>query len=62
MIPPAHSELLVQSLGGPGPLLDHVVVPDAGHLVPLEKPAEVTGALSRLLRRVVAALPERAPR
>jgi pimeloyl-ACP methyl ester carboxylesterase len=39
-----------------------VVVPDAGHLVPLEKPAEVTAALTRLLRRVAAAQPERSAR
>jgi pimeloyl-ACP methyl ester carboxylesterase len=50
MIPMAHSELLVEHL----PDAELVVVPDAGHLVPLEKPEEVTAALSRLIRRVAA--------
>ena len=62
MIPAQHSELLVEHLGGPGDRVDHVVVPDAGHLVPLEKPAEVTAALGRLLRRVLAGQPDHAPR
>lgn len=63
MIPPEHSELLVEHLGGEGADdVDFVVVSEAGHLVPLEKPADVTAALSRLLRRIVAELPERAPR
>jgi pimeloyl-ACP methyl ester carboxylesterase len=63
MIPPEHSELLVEHLGGEGQdRVEYVVVREAGHLVPLEKPAEVTAALSRLLRRVVAELPERAAR
>jgi pimeloyl-ACP methyl ester carboxylesterase len=50
MIPMAHSEKLVGEL----PDAQFVVVPDAGHLVLLEKPAEVTAALSELLRRVGA--------
>jgi pimeloyl-ACP methyl ester carboxylesterase len=50
MIPQAHSERIVAEL----PDTTLVVVPGAGHLVLLEKPAEVTGALSALLRRVVA--------
>ncbi len=54
MIPKAHSDTLVELLGGEGPTVEYVVVPDAGHLVPLEKPTEVTGALSGLLRRVAA--------
>jgi pimeloyl-ACP methyl ester carboxylesterase len=63
LIPAEHSELLVEHLGGAGQeLVEFVVVHDAGHLVPLEKPAEVTDALIRLLRRVVAELPERAAR
>jgi pimeloyl-ACP methyl ester carboxylesterase len=63
MIPAEHSELLVEHLGGEGADgVDFVVVHGAGHLVPLEKPAEVTAALSGLLRRVVAELPERASR
>ena len=48
MIPQAHSDLIVERLTD----ADYVVVPDAGHLVPLEKPDEVTAALSRLLGRV----------
>jgi len=53
MIPKGHSELIVERL------LDSefVVVPDAGHMVLLERPAEVTSALTSLLRRVVAATP-----
>jgi pimeloyl-ACP methyl ester carboxylesterase len=58
MIPKEHSDLLVERL----PDAEYVVVPDAGHLVPLEKPAAVTAALSDLLRRVVAELPEAARR
>ena len=50
MIPAAHSEELVGHL----PDTEFVVVPGAGHLVLLEKPAEVTAALSELLRRVAA--------
>jgi pimeloyl-ACP methyl ester carboxylesterase len=55
MIPREHSELIVEHL----PDSEFIVVPDAGHLVMLEKPAEVSTALSRLLRRVVADLPAR---
>jgi len=50
MIPMAHSEELVREL----PAAEFVVVADAGHLVLLEKPAEVTAALSELIRRVAA--------
>ncbi|MCV2488448.1 alpha/beta hydrolase [Geodermatophilus sp. YIM 151500] len=52
LIPPAHSERIIELLDGRA---EHVVVPDAGHLVPLERPDEVTAALTRLLRRVTAA-------
>jgi pimeloyl-ACP methyl ester carboxylesterase len=62
MIPKEHSDLLVQELGGEGGRVEYVVVPDAGHLVPLERHAEVTAALGGLLRRVAAGLPERAAR
>jgi pimeloyl-ACP methyl ester carboxylesterase len=62
MIPKEHSDLLVEGLGGPREGVEYVVVPDAGHLVPLEKPDEVTAALARLLRRVAAELPERSSR
>ncbi len=50
MIPKEHSELIVERL----PDSEFVVVPDAGHLVLLEKPAEVSDAISGLIRRVVA--------
>ncbi|MGY1608301.1 alpha/beta fold hydrolase [Geodermatophilus sp. SYSU D00700] len=54
LIPMAHSDTLVELLGGEGPGVEYVVVPEAGHLVPLEKPEEVTRALGRLVRRVAA--------
>ncbi len=58
LIPPQHSDAIVELLGGPdAPDVEHVVVHEAGHMVPLEKPDEVTAALSALLRRVVADLP-----
>jgi pimeloyl-ACP methyl ester carboxylesterase len=59
MIPKGHSEQIVQHLGGEGNgTTEFVVVPGAGHMVLLEKPAEVSSALTRLLRRV-AELPAR---
>lgn len=58
LIPKEHSDVLVELLGrAGGETVEYVVVPDAGHMVPLEKPDEVTAALSRLLRRV--GVPER---
>jgi pimeloyl-ACP methyl ester carboxylesterase len=55
LIPKEHSDLLVQELTRAGDeLVEYVVVPDAGHLVPLERPEEVTRAITRLLRRVTA--------
>ena len=55
MIPKAHSELIVERLGRAGDsTVEYVVVPDAGHMVLLEKPDEVNAALSALLRRVAA--------
>ncbi len=58
LIPPQHSDAIVELLGGPdAPDVEHVVVHEAGHMVPLEKPEEVTAALSALLRRVAADLP-----
>jgi pimeloyl-ACP methyl ester carboxylesterase len=55
LIPSAHSEAIVELLGGAGEAgVEYVVVPDAGHMVLLEKPDEVTAALSALLRTVVA--------
>jgi pimeloyl-ACP methyl ester carboxylesterase len=55
MIPKEHSELIVDGLGGADqPNVELVVVPDAGHMVLLEKPAEVSAALTALLRRVSA--------
>ena len=59
MIPMAHSDTLVELLGGVGPMVEYVVVHDAGHLVQLEKPEEVTRALSGLVRRVAAEVAER---
>jgi pimeloyl-ACP methyl ester carboxylesterase len=50
MIPKEHSQLLLERL----PDAEYVVVPEAGHMVLLEKPAEVTAALSRLIRRAAA--------
>jgi pimeloyl-ACP methyl ester carboxylesterase len=50
MIPKEHSEQIVERL----PDSEFVVVPQAGHMVLLEKPDEVSAALSRLLRRVAA--------
>jgi pimeloyl-ACP methyl ester carboxylesterase len=40
-------------------MVEYVVVPDAGHLVPLERPEEVTRALAGLVRRVAAETAER---
>jgi pimeloyl-ACP methyl ester carboxylesterase len=55
MIPKEHSELIVERLERSGDSRsEFVVVPDAGHLVLLEKPAEVSDAITRLLRRVAA--------
>jgi pimeloyl-ACP methyl ester carboxylesterase len=55
MIPKEHSELIVERLERAGDSRsEFVVVPDAGHLVLLEKPAEVSDAITRLLRRVAA--------
>jgi pimeloyl-ACP methyl ester carboxylesterase len=63
LIPSAHSDAIVELLGGAdAPGVEYVVVADAGHMVPLEKPDEVTAALSALLRRVVAELPTGAGR
>jgi pimeloyl-ACP methyl ester carboxylesterase len=50
LIPKEHSEHIVEEL----PDAEFVVVPDAGHLVLLEKPAEVSSALTALLRRAAA--------
>lgn len=56
MIPPQHSELIVERLGRAGDgRAEFVVVPDAGHMVLLEKPDVVSEALTALLRRVASA-------
>lgn len=63
LIPSRHSDMIVELLGGPdAPGVEFVVVHEAGHMVVLEKPDEVTAALSALLRRVVADLPTGAGR
>lgn len=46
--PPSASE----AMAGVAPQAELVVVPEAGHLAPLEQPALVTGALQGFLRRV----------
>jgi pimeloyl-ACP methyl ester carboxylesterase len=53
MIPKEHSDRIVEHMDGAEDL-EYLVVADAGHLVLLEKPQEVTDALTRLVRRVVA--------
>jgi pimeloyl-ACP methyl ester carboxylesterase len=50
MIPKEHSERIVELL----PDAEFVVVPDAGHMVLLEKPDEVTAALAALVHRAGA--------
>jgi pimeloyl-ACP methyl ester carboxylesterase len=55
LIPPAHSELIVERL----PTAEFVLVEDAGHMVLLEKPTEVSDALTALLRRIGAGTPAR---
>jgi pimeloyl-ACP methyl ester carboxylesterase len=57
MIPKEHSERIVEQL----PDAEFVVVPDAGHLVQLERPAQVDRALLGLLRRVAATAQVRRP-
>ncbi|MGY1753134.1 alpha/beta fold hydrolase [Blastococcus sp. SYSU D01042] len=58
MIPKEHSELIVERLGRAGESrVEFVVVPDAGHMVLLEKPDVVDEALTGLLRRVAAVNP-----
>ncbi|SFD91177.1 alpha/beta fold hydrolase [Blastococcus tunisiensis] len=53
LIPMAHSELLLERL----PQAEYVVVPDAGHMVLLEKPTVVTERIAELLRRAGATAP-----
>jgi pimeloyl-ACP methyl ester carboxylesterase len=50
LIPKEHSEHIVELL----PDAEFVVVPEAGHMVLLEKPDDVTAALAALLRRTGA--------
>jgi pimeloyl-ACP methyl ester carboxylesterase len=54
LIPKGHSERLVELL----PDAELVVVPEAGHMVLLERPGDVNAALAELLDRVRAAAPE----
>ena len=54
LIPGQHSDTLVELLTREGgSQVEHVVVPEAGHMVPLEKPDVVTAAIVRLVRRVL---------
>jgi pimeloyl-ACP methyl ester carboxylesterase len=55
LIPKEHSHLIIERLQG----ATYVEVPDAGHMVLLEKPAEVSAALTALLRRAGAGAPAR---
>jgi pimeloyl-ACP methyl ester carboxylesterase len=58
MIPKEHSELIVERLGAAGEnTAEFVVVPGAGHMVQLEKPDEVSRAITGLLRRIAAEAP-----
>ncbi|WP_299952388.1 alpha/beta fold hydrolase [uncultured Modestobacter sp.] len=55
LIPKEHSERIVARFDESGEgSVDYVEVPDAGHLVLLEHPAQVTAALADLIRRVAA--------
>ncbi len=55
LIPQEHSDTLVELLRKEGgEHVEYVVVPEAGHMVPLEKPDEVTRAIVRLIRRAAA--------
>ncbi|MGY2003916.1 alpha/beta fold hydrolase [Blastococcus sp. SYSU DS1024] len=57
MIPREHSDLIVERLDAAGDnAVDYVVVPGAGHMVPLEEPDQVSRAIAGLLRRVAAGL------
>jgi pimeloyl-ACP methyl ester carboxylesterase len=59
LIPMDHSELIMERLGAGTSTAELVVVSDAGHMVLLEKPAEVSEALTALLRKVGAGTPAR---
>ncbi|MCZ2823662.1 MULTISPECIES: alpha/beta fold hydrolase [unclassified Modestobacter] len=55
LIPKAHSERIRTRLEESGDgAVEYVAVPDAGHLVPLEHPGQVTDVLAGLIRRVAA--------
>jgi pimeloyl-ACP methyl ester carboxylesterase len=55
LIPMEHSDTLVELLRKDGgEHVEYVVLPEAGHMVLLEKPDEVTRAVVRLIRRVAA--------
>ena len=47
LTPPGHSDEIIRRL----PVAEHVVLPDAGHLVMLERPDEVNLHLDELLVR-----------
>lgn len=57
LTPPEHSEEIVRRL----PVAEHVVVPDAGHLVLLERPDDVTRHLEELMARARRSLGHRSP-
>ncbi|MFB9236052.1 alpha/beta fold hydrolase [Plantactinospora siamensis] len=57
LTPPACAESIVQTLPG----TELTVCPGAGHMLMLERPAEVNAALSGVLRRVLAGVPDRMP-
>ncbi|TFV53496.1 alpha/beta hydrolase [Blastococcus sp. TF02A_35] len=55
MIPKEHSDLIAERLGRAGEASsEYVVVPGAGHMVQLERPDEVSAAITALLRRAGA--------
>jgi pimeloyl-ACP methyl ester carboxylesterase len=55
LIPMEHSDLIMARLGGAGDSrAQYVVIEDAGHMVLLEKPAEVSAAITALLRKAGA--------
>jgi pimeloyl-ACP methyl ester carboxylesterase len=52
LTPPAHARRIADELPNPAGL---VVLPDTGHMSPLERPLELCDAVTRLLREAAAA-------